>query len=270
MLNLVQHPERFCYTSIWTPDRVRGDELKGLCKSHNMNQLPLGTDHRTDILRRTQAALIKRFDRIIRPPTKRRDPVWVLVQGVIGARSKTAVSNASTDALLAEYGSWKAVANAPLEQLEQRLKAQTFPGQSARRLKDCLLAIAAERGVVDLSLLEEMDTDEAMAWLEKLPGIARKISAGIMNTSTFDRRAMVIDGHHNRIMLRMGLVPDKADTARAFNALMPIIPPEWSAADMDEHHLLLKKLGQNYCRPKVPVCRQCPVREDCKTGQLSG
>ncbi|MEL6877186.1 MAG: endonuclease III [Pseudomonadota bacterium] len=229
-------------------------------------QLPLGSDPRTDILRRLQAALIERFGRIIRPPDKRRDPVWVLVQGVIGAQTKTAASNASTDALLAEYGSWEAVADVPAEALEARLQRQTFPSVAAKRLKQCFGAIIEERGAVDLRHLSNLPTAEAMAWLETLPGVARKISAGVMNTSTFNRKAMVIDGHHRRIMQRMGIVPAKADTKRAYDALMPIVPVEWSAEDMDEHHLLLKKLGQNYCRPRAPRCNGCLAREDCETG----
>ncbi len=232
-------------------------------------QLPLGSDKRTDILRRTQAALRERFGRIVRPREKRRDPVWVLVQGVIGARSKTRVSNASTDALIAEYGSWDAVAAAPVEDLTERLKNQTFPGQSARRLKDCLQEICHKCGKVDLVHLNGMETEEAMAWLEQLPGVARKNSAGVMNTSIFDRKAMVIDGHHKRIMQRMGIVPAKADTTRTYDALMPIVPEEWSGGDMDEHHLLLKKLGQSHCRPKAPLCDTCPVHRDCPSSEAA-
>ncbi len=226
-------------------------------------QLPLGDDPRTDTLRRLHVALIERFGRIIRPPEKRRGPVWVLVQGVIGARSKTAVSNASTDFLLEHYGSWDAVAQAPVEELAVHLSRQTFPGQSAQRLKDCLLGIAEKCGSVDLSPLGDMTTDTAMAWLETLPGVARKNSAGVMNTSTFDRPALVIDGHHKRVMQRMGLVPARADTTKAYDELMPVLPPEWTAQDMDEHHLLVKKLGQANCRPSQPVCDSCPALADC-------
>lgn len=232
-------------------------------------QLDLGPDNRADILRRTQEALIERFGRIVRPQDKRSDPVWTLVQGVIGARAKTIVSNTSTDRLIAEYGSWEMVAAAPIEELTEILSIQTFPGQSAVRLKDCLNAIIEKRGSVNLDHLGEMETAEAMAWLEELPGVARKISAGVMNTSIFDRRAMVIDGHHRRIMQRMGLVPPKADTTRAYDTLMPVVPPEWSGADMDEHHLLLKKLGQSHCRPRMLQCDGCPVRDDCDTGSAS-
>jgi endonuclease III len=229
-------------------------------------QLPLGPDDRTERLRRIQAALIERFGRIVRPPDKRRVPEWVLVHGVIGAQTKTAASNASTDALLAEYGSWESVAAAPVGDLKDRLRRQTFLSVAAKRLKDCLNAVIEARASVDLRHLSNLPTDEAMAWLEQLPGVARKISAGVMNASTFDRRAMVIDGHHRRIMQRAGIVPPKADTARAYDALMPAVPEEWSAADMDEHHLLLKALGQTTCRPRKPHCEECPVREWCDSG----
>ncbi len=230
-------------------------------------ELDLGPDPRTEILRRVQAALIERFGRIIRPPEKRREPVWVLVHGVIGAQTKTAASNASTDELLSEYGSWEHVAQASRAALEERLQRQTFPSVSAQRLKACLNAIIEERGSVDLRHLSNLPTDEAMKWLQTLPGVARKNSAGVMNASTFARRAMVIDGHHRRIMQRMGIVPQRADTARTYNALMPIVPQEWSAADMDEHHLLLKKLGQTFCRPRKAQCGECPVLQDCETGR---
>lgn len=230
-------------------------------------QLALGPDPRTQVLRDVQERLIGRFGRIVRPPDKRRDPVWTLVQGVIGARTKTAASNAATDGLLGEYGSWEAVAHASLPDLTHRLAAQTFPELSAERLKACLMELLHRRGRADLSHLAELETEAAMAWLETLPGVARKVAAGVMNTSTFDRKALVIDSHHRRVTQRMGLVPRRADTARAFDALAPVLPEEWSAADIDEHHLLVKRLGQTSCRPSLPDCGSCAVRELCRAGQ---
>ncbi|TIX48893.1 endonuclease III domain-containing protein [Alteraurantiacibacter aquimixticola] len=227
--------------------------------------LPLD-DPRTDQLRRIHAALIERFGRIVRPPDKRRSPEWTLVQGVVGAQTRTAISNRSTDALLERYGSWDAVADVPVEELEAMLVEQTFPRVSAERLLACFNAIREQRGSVTLTHLSNQPTEEAMAWLEALPGVARKISAQVMNTSTFNRPVMVIEGHHRRTMARLGLVPEKADTLRCYQILMPVFPPEWTSADMDEHHLLLKKLGQNHCRPRFLDCPNCPVLAECRTG----
>jgi endonuclease III len=38
---------------------------------------------------------------------------------------------------------------------------------------------------------------------------------------------------------------------------------------MDEHHLLLKKLGQTFCRPRRAECAACPVQKICETGRKS-
>ena len=232
-------------------------------------QLDLGNDPRTDTLRRLHEALNEQFGRIIRPPEKRRDPVWVLVQGVVGARTKTLISNENTDRLIADYGSWDAVADASVQELTAKLKTATFPEQSAKRLKGCFQEIARQRGSVTLDHLHNVPTDEAMDWLETLPGIARKISAGVMNTSTFNRRAMVIETGHCRVLQRIGIVQPKADIAKAFDEIMPILPEEWTAEDMDEHHLLMKRLGQVMCRPKNPDCADCPVRDICAFAKAS-
>lgn len=233
-------------------------------------QVTFDFDSRSALLDRVQQQLIVRFGRIIRPADNRRDPVWTLVQGVIGARSKTAISNASTDRILADFGSWEAVAGLPLETLTDYLANQTFPDLSASRLKDCLSEIINRCGAANLSHLTDMTTAEAMIWLESLPGVARKISAGVMSNSTLKRKALVIDTHHRRVVQRIGLVPPKADTTRSYDIMMPVLPPDWSAADIDEHHLLVKKLGQTHCRPSSPDCANCPVRGDCETGQASG
>lgn len=228
-------------------------------------QLPLGPDPRTETLRRTHERLIDHFGRIVRPPDKRRDPIWTLVQGVIGTRTKTAKSNRSTDQILEAFGSWDGVASASKEALLEYLRTATFPELMAERLRACLQEIIARQGAVNLGHLADMSTAEAIAWLESLPGVARKISAGVLNASTLNRKVLVIEGHHRRVMQRMGLVPAKADTARAFDTLMPILPSEWSAEDVDEHHLLIKRAGQTTCRPDELHCAACPARPECRT-----
>lgn len=238
----------------------------GALSLHSIMELPLAPDDRADILRRLQALLVQRFGRIARADDARRRPEWVLVQGVIGARTRSEVSNAATDRLLARYGSFEAVAATATNELREALATQTYPNVAAERLKAALTALIEKRGAVDLSHLADMDTRAAMTWLEKLPGVGRKIAAGVMNASTLERRAIVLDSHHTRILQRMGLIPAKATGARAFDAIMPAIPSDWSAADYDEHHLLMKKLGQTWCRPSVLKCDECAAQALCVTG----
>ncbi len=233
-------------------------------------ELALGSDPRTATIRRLQALLVQRFGRIERAAAEWRQPEWVLVQGVIGAQTKSEISNAATDRLLNRFSSWETVASAPLDELQAELLTQTYPNVAAERLKASLSALIDLRGAVDLSHLADMGTGEAMDWLEQLPGVGRKIAAGVMNASTLDRRAIVLDDHHRRILQRMGLVPRRASTTRAFDAIMPAMPDDWSGADYDEHHLLMKKLGQTWCRPSAPDCNTCPAQVLCETGRAQG
>ncbi|MBU0669769.1 MAG: endonuclease III domain-containing protein, partial [Alphaproteobacteria bacterium] len=129
--------------------------------------------------------------------------------------TKSPISNAATDRLLARYGSLEAVSDAPLDELRELLATQTYPNVAAVRLKRALQAVVAERGAVDLAHLEPMDTPAAMAWLETLPGAGRKIAAGVVKASTLDRKALVLDRHHTRILQRRGLVCRQRPTPRA-------------------------------------------------------
>ncbi|MFN6934080.1 MAG: endonuclease III domain-containing protein [Tsuneonella sp.] len=221
----------------------------------------------TQTLIRLQDALVQRFGPMRRAPADRRAPEWALVQGLIGSRMPSAASSAVADRVLAEHGSWDAVAALPLDALTAALKGVRFPNQSAKRVQGVLGAIRERVGKVDLSLLEAMDTPAAIAWLEGLPGAGRKIAAQVVNTTTLDRPALVLDTHHLRILARLGLIADGEDTAKAYDALMPVLPPEWDAATIDEHHMLMKELGRTVCTPKNPKCPDCPALSLCPTGQ---
>jgi endonuclease III len=221
----------------------------------------------TQVLRRLQDNLVQRFGHRRRSAEARKSPEWMMVQGLIGSRMPSEQSSAIADGLLERLGSWDAVAALPLERLAVELKGVRFPNQGAKRVHDVLDAVVALRGGVDLSHLAKLGTAEAMAWLEALPGLGRKIAAQVMNASTLARPALVIDTHHLRILVRLGLIGARDDTAKAYDAIMPQLPPEWDAATIDEHHMLMKELGRSHCRPKTLICPTCPALTLCPTGQ---
>jgi adenine-specific DNA glycosylase len=107
--------------------------------------------------------------------------------------------------------------------------------------------------------------DQALIWLERLPGVGRKVAAATLNFSTLRRAALVIDTHHLRVLRRLGLIDRRAGTVEAYDRLVPLLPGGWTAADLDEHHQLMKALGQTNCRHAFPICRRCPLRDLCPT-----
>ncbi|MBE7220105.1 MAG: A/G-specific adenine glycosylase, partial [Caulobacteraceae bacterium] len=120
----------------------------------------------------------------------------------------------------------------------------------ARNLLACARAVAARGGA--------FPDDEA--GLLALPGCGPYTAAAVAAIA-FDRSANVVDGNVERVMARLfavdtplpaakprlrELAADLADAGR---------PGDWAQALMD--------LGATLCRPRTPLCGDCPLADDC-------
>jgi endonuclease-3 len=95
--------------------------------------------------------------------------------------------------------------------------------------------------------------------LTQLPGVGRKV-ANIVLSQGFGLPAIAVDTHVQRISNRLGLVRTKRpqDTEAALTRILPEpLRAGWN-------HLLVA-LGQTLCRPRRPLCGQCPVERLCPT-----
>ena len=198
------------------------------------------------------------------------DPVSQLVLGVIGGRTYGAVSQQALLALAERFCAWDWVRDAPVAEIRKAIQVVTFPDAKAGHLKAALQAITAARGGLTLDFLGALAVDEALAWLERLPGVGRKTAAATLNFSTLLRRALVIDTHHLRVLQRWGLVGPRADARKAYGRVVPYLPVRWTADDFSDHHRLVKVLGQRICRHARPLCGHCPVRGLCPSATGRG
>lgn len=227
-------------------------------------QLVLPIDDRTRRLSQIHRRLLARFGRP--GPWIPLDPVSQLVMGIIGGRTRGEDSLAAFQALLARFGRWEAVRDASLSEVRCRIRAVTFADVKAARLKAALRTITAARGRLTLDFLDGLTVDEGLFWLERLPGVGRKVAAATLNFSSLRKPALVIDTHHLRVLRRLGLVGPRTSPLQAYDALMPCLPLGWTAEDLDDHHQLMKALGQTTCRHGVPSCHLCPLRALCPGG----
>lgn len=104
---------------------------------------------------------------------------------------------------------------------------------------------------------------EAFIWLERLPGVGRKVAASTLNFSTLQRPALVIDTHVGRVLKRLGLVGARAEIVAMYDAVMNAAAG-WSALDLTDLHIWMKRLGQTLCRPSGARCEGCPLRDICR------
>jgi len=197
-----------------------------------------------------------------------RAPIGQLVKSSISHRTLDEVSLAAYQRLVEAYPEWPALATASTGDVEALIGDVTFPDVKARHLGDALRAIGARHPDFDLDFLGRLSVAEALAWLERLPGVGRKVSASTLNFSTLDMPAFVVDTHVLRVLGRYGFVRNTADTRAAYDAVMGA-SSRWSAAELAELHILMKRLGQTICRHDRARCPDCPIRRRCKAAATS-
>lgn len=202
-------------------------------------------------------------------PGQRRTPVGQLVKSLISARTRDAVSLAAYRRLSVRYGSADGLAQAEPAAVERLIGDVTFAEAKAAHLVAALRMIEAADGGFALDHLATRPLAEALAWLERLPGVARKVAASTLNASTLGRPVMIVDTHVLRVLQRLGFVRATADY-RAASEAVTAAASHWSGDDFLGFHIALKRLGQEVCRWDVPVCGMCPLAEDCPVGQGRG
>jgi endonuclease-3 len=209
------------------------------------------------------------------------DPLTQLIYSICSSRTKDAESQATLLALRERYNGWpdgpnswdevhwENLRDAPVAEIEDTLKLATFPDRKAVQLKQTLQRITERTGRLSLLFLAKYRTDKIRAWLEELPGAGSKASAAVVNFSSLRRSAIAIDAHHQRIAIRLGVAPDKTSPRQVEAALLPLVPEGWTPVTLDEHHTLVKRLGQRVCTLKEMHCSRCPLREVCVTGSTA-
>ncbi len=191
-------------------------------------------------------------------------PISQLVRTMLGGRTQDAISWAAYRQLRRAFPDWAALANASPAQLLPLIANVTHAEKKAKHVPLALTHIVARRGALDLTFLDSWPVLEAIAWLRRLPGVGPKAAASVLNFSTLNKRALVVDTHHLRVMTRIGVLPEGTTDGKAFERLMPALPEEWDAPMVAHHHLLVKSLSQNLCTARTPDCPSCPLSAECK------
>jgi endonuclease-3 len=205
------------------------------------------------------------------PPPERElwDPLTQCIYSMLSSRTRTETSHEVLRDLRTRFGTWENLRDASLVEIEDTIRAATFPERKAVQLKSFLEQITLRYGSLSLDFLRHYRTEKIRTWLEAFDGIGVKTSAAVVNFSTLRRRAMCVDSHHLRIARRLGLVPRSAGARETEARLMELAPAAWTAETLDDHHSLIKLHGQRRCRFADPLCAGCPLLELCPTGAAS-
>jgi endonuclease-3 len=61
----------------------------------------------------------------------------------------------------------------------------------------------------------------------------------------------------------------EAVAAASEGALLLVLPADWSAEDIDEHHLLVKRVSSASAARRSAIAGPCPARPECETGMAA-
>ncbi len=179
-------------------------------------------------------------------PVPRRTPLGQLVKSIISGRTYDAVSAGAYGALAECFPDLGAIADAPATRVQALIADVTFPEAKAAHLIRAMGMIRAARPDCRLEFLGAMPMADALAWLERLPGVARKVAASTLNASTLNRPVLIVDSHVLRVLSRLGFVDRQADFQDASESATAAMPT-WNGDDFLRFHILMKRLGQTVC-----------------------
>ena len=125
----------------------------------------------------------------------------------------------------------------------------------ARNLLACARAVARDHGGV---------FPGTEAGLRNMPGLGAYTAAAVAAIA-FGRRAVVVDGNVERVMARLFTVETPLPKSRPeLRALADALTPEAEEFDPGDWAQALMDLGSRICRPRSPLCGECPLTGDCQ------
>lgn len=180
-------------------------------------------------------------------------PYELLISTRLSAQCTDKRVNMVTEVLYGKYPTLEALADAPIEDLEEIIHPCGLFHTKARDVKALAQTLVRDyNGQVP-------DTMEA---LTSLPGIGRK-TANLVLGDVFHKPCIVTDTHCIRICGRLGLSEGK-DPAKVERQLREIVPP-MEGGDFC-HRLVL--FGRDICTARKAMCDKCPMNHFCPSSSV--
>jgi A/G-specific adenine glycosylase len=99
--------------------------------------------------------------------------------------------------------------------------------------------------------------------LQALPGIGR-YTAGAIASIAFGERAPVLDGNVIRVFSRLDDLADDVTQPATIARLWLLAEERLPTARVGDYNQALMDLGRVICKPRAPLCGDCPVRAHCR------
>ncbi len=188
------------------------------------------------------------------------DPMHELIGTILSHRTTFANERVAYQTMRERFPTWEAVRDAPLDQLIDAIKTANYPEIKAPYIQNVLTLLIAERGEANINFLWDLSTEEAMAWLNRLPGVGPKTSTLLLLFS-FHKPVLPVDTHVHRVTQRLGLIGPKVSAEKAHTLLLSYLPQD--AGVLYNFHKHFFWHGQRVCFWYNPNCAGCVLNDMC-------
>lgn len=180
------------------------------------------------------------------------NPLELLVATILSAQCTDKQVNKVTPAVFKKYRTARDYADAPIEELENDLKAIGLYRSKAKNIQACC------RKLQDQYQGQVPDTMEALVALD---GVGRKTANVVLGDAFQKPEGIVVDTHVKRICGLLGITKNQ-DPVKIEKDLQRWIPREhwvsWS------HWIIFH--GRRRCSARKPNCQECEIRVECPAG----
>jgi endonuclease-3 len=184
-------------------------------------------------------------------------PIAELILTVLSQSTNDRNRDVAYLALRERFPDWKAVRDAPVDELEAAIRPGGISKVKSARIKSILAAIAPE-GEPSLDWLAEVSVPEAQRYLTGLPGVGRKTAACVL-LFALGMRDVPVDTHVSRVGSRLALFRPGAPFEELHDTMLAITPPGQEL----EFHINLLRHGRRTCHARRPECRGCALQRMC-------
>jgi len=193
-----------------------------------------------------------------------REPLDVLVETVLSQNTSDLNSGRAFELLLSTFGSWEAVASAPVERIAQAIKSGGLSQIKSVRIKQILARIQREQGLLGLGFLESKEIAEAKDYLMSLPGVGQKTASCVLLFG-MGKPSLPVDTHVHRVARRLGMIGASVSVEKAHGLLQEQVPP----AKVYQFHLHMIEHGRRVCHARAPRCHECVLSGGCPSSLTS-
>lgn len=176
-------------------------------------------------------------------------PFVVLVATLLSARTKDEVTIKAVRNLFRRVPDARGLAQMEPKEIADLIYPVGFYRTKARHLHSLARALIDRfHGQVPNTLEELMS----------LPGVGRK-TANLVLAEAFGMPAICVDIHVQRICYRMGITNGRTPMETEKQLMDKVPEIYWRSINR-----ILVALGQTLCRPRSPLCGECPALEWCE------